>query len=669
MLQTELILVCSVVIACLSLPVWATAPSPEEMASRDAWVSDNFRKPGQHTPPFSFVYDGRHSDELLGGWEYTTATKKLDGKRTRKTHTYLDPETGLEVRTEVVQYSDYPTVEWTVYFRNTGLKDTPILEDLRALDTMLSRGENGEFILHHAIGSPMSETDFKPLLSVLGPDTKKQITAGGGRPTDTDLCFFNLEMPDRQGLIIGLGWPGQWAADFVRDAGSGLRVAAGQELTHLRLHPGEEVRTPLVVLQFWEGSDWITAQNIWRRWMIAHNMPHPGGKSMRAEFGGCGGNPLPNAAEEIGLIQGIVGDGVKLDHWIIDAGWYVNRGEWTDTGTWEVDRKRFPDGLRAVADCIHRSGGDFIVWFEPERVNAGTWLAENHPEWVLGGKNGGLLNLGDPEARKWITERVDSILVSEGIDHYRCDYNISPLGHWRNNDADDRQGITENFYVQGFLAFWDELLRRHPKMYIDTCASGGRRNDLETLRRSVPLLRSDWAVAHFDKPGAIGQQCQTFGISFWIPFHGTGAPNGDLYVMRSAYAPAYRIGYNPGDPGRDAKTFRQAVGEIRQIDPYLLGDYYPLTAYNVDADTWIAWQYDSPENGGGVVQAFRRDGSPAASMSLKLRGLDPSARYRVTNLDDGKTQEMSGRSLLRDGLKVEIPDAPGSAVITYRKVE
>jgi alpha-galactosidase len=31
-------------------------------------------------------------------------------------------------------------------------------------------------------------------------------------------------------------------------------------------------------------------------------------------------------------------------------------------------------------------------------------------------------------------------------------------------------------------------------MLINTCASGGRRNDLETLRRSVPLLRSDYIL-------------------------------------------------------------------------------------------------------------------------------------------------------------------------------
>ena len=50
-----------------------------------------------------------------------------------------------------------------------------------------------------------------------------------------------------------------------------------RELTRFKLHPGEEVRTPLVAVQFWRG-DWLRAQNIWRRWMLAHNVPRPGGK-------------------------------------------------------------------------------------------------------------------------------------------------------------------------------------------------------------------------------------------------------------------------------------------------------------------------------------------------------------------------------------------------------
>ena len=71
-------------------------------------------------------------------------------------------------------------------------------------------------------------------------------------------------------------------------------------------------------------------------------------------------------------------------------------------------------------------------------MTANTWLPNNHPEWIFGGKNGSLVNFGNPDAWKWIVNRVDDLLVSEGIDIYRQDFNMDPLPHWRANDAADR---------------------------------------------------------------------------------------------------------------------------------------------------------------------------------------------------------------------------------------
>ena len=104
------------------------------------------------------------------------------------------------------------------------------------------------------------------------------------------------------------------------------------------------------------------------------------------------------------------------------------------------------------------------MWFEPERVTAGSWLWENHPEWLLGKEGGNkLLYLGNPDARKWLTDHVDHLLTEQGIDLYRQDFNFDPLDIWRANDAPDRQGITEIRHVTGYLAYWDELRRRHPE--------------------------------------------------------------------------------------------------------------------------------------------------------------------------------------------------------------
>jgi alpha-galactosidase len=434
------------------------------------------------------------------------------------------------------------------------------------------------------------------------------------------------------------------------------------------LLPGEEIRTPLIELQFWTG-DWIRAQNIWRRWMISHNLPRPGGRLPAPDLFGCSSHlysEMVDANEENQkmCIDRYAAEGIGIGHWWMDAGCYPCEGVgWPKTGTWEVDRKRFPHGLRAISDHAHAKGIKTILWFEPERVHQDTWIAANHPEWVLGGAAGGLLNLGDPAARRWLTDRVDRLLTDEGIDLYRQDFNMDPLGHWRGADPPDRQGIAEIRHVEGYLAYWDELLRRHPEMFIDTCASGGRRNDLETLRRAIPLWRSDYRCE------PTGTQCCTYGISLWIPLSGTGAAEADAYAFRSNMAPFTNCLFDVRQATLDFALLRRLAAQWRKVADSYLGDFYPLTEYSMTRDSWMAWQFDRPEAGEGFVQAFRREKCIFEVGRLRLRGLDPEGQYEVTDLDSGEPRQVSGREITTRGLAVTIPEQPGSALILYRKLE
>jgi len=625
-------------------------------AQRAAYTTD---------PPFSFNYGGRSSADLLGTWKLRRATRKLDDRRTEHTSTYTDTKTGLVVRRVAIAYHDFPTVEWTLHFKNVGSTDTPVLSDIQAVDTRLTRTADGEFVLHHHTGSPCARNDYQPHATALGPKAVKRITTSGGRPTNSDLPYFNIAWPG-EGVIVVVGWPGQWAARFERDDGLGLRVRAGQELTHFKLQPGEEVRSPLIVLQFYKG-DRIRSQNVWRRWMIAHNMPRPSGRGVGPQLAAVSGNHYPglmcNQADEILFIDRYLKEKITLDYWWMDAGWYPCGPQgWPKTGTWEVDKTRFPGGLRAVTDHARAKGIKSIVWFEPERVTPGTWLYETHPEWLLGPDGGTkLLNLGDPNARTWLTDHVDKLLTEQGIDLYRQDHNIDPLAYWRANDAPDRQGMTEIKHATGYLAYWDELGRRHPDMLIDSCASGGRRNDLETLRRAVPLLRSDYLFE------PVGEQCHAYGISFWMPFNGTGFIDINAYLVRSLMSPHLTLGPDMRRRDLDTALLRRLVDQWRQVAPCYLGDYYPLTRYSLANDVWMALQFDRPDLGEGVVHAFRRAESIYESARLKLRGLDPDAGYMLTDLDKPGMTEATGRELMDKGLLVVLPDQPGSAVIRYKR--
>ncbi|MBN1341297.1 MAG: NPCBM/NEW2 domain-containing protein [Phycisphaerae bacterium] len=644
------------------------------------WLGDLPIIEGQVPPPaatdlpFSFTYGGEASAALLKDWKLDRQIKKLDEHRTQRTWTWTDPKTSLVLRWSAIEYHDFPTVEWTLYFKNGGTSDTPIIADIQALDARFERKRDevyarfaspGEFVLNHHVGSPCAPTDYQPLRSVLGGKTEKRIATSGGRGSNSDWPYFNVEWPG-EGVIAVVGWPGQWAARFTRDDANGLRVRAGQELTHFVLHPGEEVRTPLIVLQFWKG-DRIRSQNTFRRWMLAYNVPRPGGKALQPMLFGCSShftNEMVNAneANQMEFINRYLEERLKIDYWWMDAGWYFCDGNWGKTGTWEVDTKRFPRGLRAISDYAHSKGIKTIVWFEPERVHPGTWLTEKHPEWILGGKNGGLLNLGNPEAWKWLTDHVDKLITDQGIDLYRQDFNMDPLGLWRANDAPDRQGITEIGHVTGYLAYWDELLRRHPGLLIDSCASGGRRNDLETMRRSVPLWRTDWRL------DPVGTQCHSYGISFWIPLSGTGTGTFAAYDFRSNMVPFTNCIWDVRVKDADYDLMRRLMAQFREVADCYLGDYYPLTPYSLESSSWLAWQFDRPDLGKGMVQVFRRADSIYRSGELRLFGLDPAATYIVTDVDVNQPRRVGGRDLMQRGLLVEMPERPGAAVISYKRV-
>jgi alpha-galactosidase len=651
---------------------WANAEAVLEDGSvvglGDLPIESLTKRPYTAEPFFSFTYGGKASREFLAEWPVTRAGNRLDDTRTAHTITYADPSTGLEVRCEGVHYADFPTVEWTVYLKNTGAVDTPLISELRAVDTLVERSSNEEFVLHHHTGDNCTANSYEPHATPLEANSALTIANAGGRPTQHNFPYFNLQAGN-EGVIFVVSWAGQWTADFLRDGANGLSLRAGQEDTHFVMHPGEEVRTPMIVLQFWQG-DRVDAQNVWRQWMIAHNMPRPGGKlPPLPQLAACSSHQFgemihANTENQIFFADQYLNHGMRLDYWWMDAGWYINETGWPQTGTWEVDRARFPNGLREISDHVHAKGMRTLLWFEPERVAKHTWLADERTDWVYGGADGGLLKLGEPEVREWLTDHVDRILIDEGIDLYRQDFNMDPLGHWRGNDAEDRRGITENRHVTAYFVYWDELRRRHPDMLIDSCASGGRRNDLETLRRAVPLLRSDYIME------PVGNQSHTHALSSWFPFYGTGTSKIDRYLVRSVLCPHFIACWDMRDEGLDFAALSREIAEWREYGQYYFGDYYPLTPYTLANDRWIAWQFHDDRLRGGVVQAFRRDASVYESARLPLHGLNPDKIYVVTDIDSpDNPQKRSGAELLRDGIAVVMSERPDAAILVYREAD
>ena len=170
----------------------------------------------------------------------------------------------------------------------------------------------------------------------------------------------------------------------------------------------------------------------------------------------------------------------------------------------------------------------------------------------LNGVDQYLLNLGNPEARAWLTDHVSTLIEESKIDIYRHDANIDPLNYWALADAPDRQGITEIRYIEGLYAYWEDLKTRHPGLLVECCSSGNRRFDLETISRTINLWRSDFAF----RPAA--DQCQTYGISQFIQLSANGCKAVDKYGFRSVLGPGMCLCWDPR-----AKDFPRGAGPQR----------------------------------------------------------------------------------------------------------
>ncbi|MBW2528064.1 MAG: hypothetical protein JRI23_28035, partial [Deltaproteobacteria bacterium] len=247
-------------------------PDDPEVVEALAWSEAAFAEPGHE--PFSFFLGGTASSALLPGWRVGHDWQRLDELRALRTVEYRDPDSGLEIRVEVTERFDFPSLEWVVHLTHTGDADSPILEAILPLDADLGPAvPSGVCEVHHAAGSRGAIDDFAPRQTALGPGDSLALRPFEGRSSDGVLPFFNVAFPSGSGIVAGVGWSGQWAASLARGSTGALRAQAGMEQTHLRLRPGESIRTPSILLLFWHGADSYRGQVFLRRLLRRHYTP------------------------------------------------------------------------------------------------------------------------------------------------------------------------------------------------------------------------------------------------------------------------------------------------------------------------------------------------------------------------------------------------------------
>jgi len=635
---------------------------------------------GTATWPFSFKYGGRPSCQLLPGWERRIETDSTEDRQ-RWRLIFTDPVTKLEVKAVITVYTESPGVDWTIYFTNKGDADTPILEEVFALDAPFRCGL-GAAATFHSLRSTGAVDDWLPFSEPLPPGQRRDFAPANGRSSVGACPFFNVQWDDG-GVMAGIGWTGQWAAAVENRDGT-LALRAGMRDLHLTLHPGETIRTPRILLMRWSGADDARACNCWRETMRRYIVPRVKGETVVPPIAYLSSAfyEMDKCTEADALRHLEAAKGLGFECYWYDA--YYGKDDFPSVGNYVLplergfNTTRFPNLLKPVADAVHDSGMQFLLWFEPERICPGTLMALEHPEWVVLPDDGGwgMFNLAIPKARQYITAYIGDLIEAYGLGWVRIDNAVSYTPLWRKLDAEagpDRMGMAEIRYVEGLYRWWDDLRAAHPDIALDNCASGGGRIDLELCSRSIPLWRTDATITPLMNrdlhQAALQNQVMTAGLSRYVPFNVSGQMGADPYNFRSAFNGGISFCEDVRPENYPREMLRDAIAEGKRIRKYYFGNQYALTNITTSPKDWCVLQYHRPAEGDGMIMAFRRHESPFTGFACALYEIEEAAEYTLTlssGFTPGPARSITGAALR--GMVLNIDESPGSLLLEYSKV-
>jgi alpha-galactosidase len=641
---------------------------------------------------FSLRYDDTAFADLLPTIRISLEEDTEGTIRVRRTR-YALPD-GLEITRTVRQYPEYGAVEQVLSFSNKADRKSGLITHLMDADLNLVldkdpavrpgwRVDPCHTRIISTSGSDCTKEEFYPAERIIRSGESICYAPSGGRSSSKLAPFFDINQ-DQHGWLCAIGWTGQWQACMGR-TDECIRLQTGIEDVSFRLLPGEQLRTSSwVLLPYSDGK--VKAHNTFRRLVKQHfSLIGRPGRPEQGPFCTMNWGSMPSESM-IRRIERMDKERFGYEYLWIDAAWYGAsdgycpsefEGDWyTQTGNWQINPRTHPDGLRDVSAALKKRGMKLLLWIEPERVISTNPLPQQRPEWFLkrpddtSTAQNWLLDLGNPAALAYTIDMVSNLIQDLDLGCYRQDFNCDPLPYWQANDEADRRGITQIKHIMGLYTFWDTLLERFPGLIIDNCSSGGRRIDIETLRRSIPLWRSDYQCVWDYMPEV--SQMHSMGFASWLPYSGTGVGRvmGDTYRFRSSYAGALVMSYwgyedREIDDSQPLEWVRRTNAEYKRVRPYFYGDYYPLTPLPGVDGGWVAWQYDRPAQSDGIVQVFRQPQSPCETARLEVGGLMTNGVYTFENADTGETVQLTSEVLAQEGLMVCLPQRRSSQLLFY----
>ena len=381
--------------------------------------------------------------------------------------------------------------------------------------------------------------------------------------------------------------------------------------------------------------------------------------------------------------------GVEL--FVIDDGWFGNRDNDTQgLGDWFANERKLPGGLLPLVQKIRDMGLKVGLWVEPEMVNEDSQLYRNHPDWALTvpgrkpvmGRSQLVLDLSRSDVVDWLHQTLSQLLRENSIDYIKWDMNRNLADLYSRPLPANRQGELAHRYVLGLYDLMERLTKEFPDVLFEGCAGGGGRFDAAMLAYCPQIWCSD-------NTDPISRLVIQGGTSYGYPVASMGAhvsasPNHQTgrstpLGTRGVVAMAGTFGYEL-DPAmlteQEKQQIRHQISQFQRWQDLIReGDYYRLH----QGEPFTAWQIVSQDKEEALVSlVLTQPASNPRPLHLRLKGLDPQARYVLENADffgcepalpHAKDRTFTGAALMFGGYT--LPIMPGdypSVQMFWKKV-
>lgn len=364
---------------------------------------------------------------------------------------------------------------------------------------------------------------------------------------------------------------------------------------------------------------------------------------------------------------------------VIDDGWFGKRdSDNCSLGDWVVDKRKLPGGIEAIHDVLKKHGMTLGIWFEPEMVSPDSDLYRAHPDWCLHidgrprseGRQQLMLNLSRKEVCDYLYDSIAAVLKNGAISYVKWDFNRNMSEVGSGNLPVDRQQEVSHRYYLGLYSLLERLVTDFPDVLFESCSGGGGRFDCGMLY----YMPQTWTS---DNSDAIERLPIQHGTSLVYPLssmsaHVSASPNhqtGHVTPFDTRFNVAFTgsFGYelDPTALSEEEQSLVRRTAEFYKKYSQVAanGRYFRLrSCYEGDC---AAWEYISDDDSICIAEYVLTHVRVYPHYErLKLKGLDPDARYRD---DSGK--EYTGSELMGYGIPVDLTYEYSSKMWVLEKIK